>query len=126
MGWTPQSSQFATHVGLSPRKKFHALQAIKEGAPLDKDDASDSDVDLAEREFELGQWVDCKDTTNKWLCAQICKMTATKIWIHYDGWADKWNAWFDKASPLVAPLGRHTLHAHHKARGNKRKVKEGS
>jgi len=124
MGYGGMHSTFPTHAGLSPRKKFHALQNIKEGQAIDHEDASDSDVDLAEREFEIGQWVDAKDTTNKWLCAQVVKMTASKVWVHFDGWADKWNTWLDKASQFIAPLGRYTAKGAHKVRQNKRKGKE--
>jgi hypothetical protein len=116
---------YPTHVGLSPRKKHQSLQLIKDGTPLDKDECTDSDIDLNDREFEVGQWVDALDTANKWLCAQVVAVTQSKLRVHFDGWSEKWNTWFDKASIKVQPFGRNTTKSQWKARGKKAKAKEG-
>jgi len=124
--WNVQGHMaYPTHVGLAPGKKLQTLQLIKDGTPLDKEECSDSDIDLADREFEPGQWVDALDTANKWLCGQIVAVTQGKIRVHYDGWSEKWNQWFDKASIKVQPLGKQTNKAQLKARGKKQKQKQG-
>jgi len=124
--WNVQGHMaYPTHVGLSPRKKHQALQLIKDGTPIDRDECTDSDIDLNDREFEPGQWVDALDTANKWLCGQIVAVTQGKIRVHYDGWSEKWNQWFDRATIKVQPLGRHTSKSAVKQRGKKQKPKEG-
>lgn len=114
------SHHFPTHVGLAPQAKAAALELIKNGQPLDTDECSDSDVDLQDREFEVGQWVDCMDTAHKWLCAQVVQINQNRVLIHYDGWSDKWNAWYDKSSPRVQAFGKYTTPEQHKARGKKK------
>jgi len=114
------ASHYPTHVGLSPRRKHAALDLLKNGQPLDKDDCTDSDIDLQDRTFEVGQWVDCLDSANKWLCAQVVAVSGTKILIHYDGWSDKWNTWYDKAAPRIMSFGKYTTAEQHKSRGKKK------
>jgi len=114
------AAAFATHVGLSPRKKHAALDLIRQSQPIDKDDCTDSDIDLQDRTFEIGQWVDCLDQGNKWLCAQVVVFSHGKIQIKYDGWSDRWNAWYDRASPRIQPFGKYTTPEQHKDRGKKK------
>jgi len=114
------AQSFPTHTGLAPQAKVTALELIKNGQPLDSDDCTDSDVDLQDREFEVGQWVDCMDTAQKWLCAQVVQIAQHKILIHYDGWSDKWNAWHEKSSPRIQSFGRYTTPEQHKSRGKKK------
>jgi hypothetical protein len=65
--------------GISPVKKMEALQAIKAGTALDNENATDSDVDFSERSFKFGEYVDCADTVNKWLVAQIVRIDGHRV-----------------------------------------------
>jgi len=96
------------YMGLPPRTKQALLDAIREGKPIDQSNASDSDEDLSERVFEVGQWIDCRDTVNKWCEARIAAITETEVRVHYDGWTDRWDEWLDRASPRITRYGRFT------------------
>jgi len=95
------------------------LLNIQDGTPLDKDDGSDSDIDLSERHFEVGQWIDALDTTNKWLCAQIVEVRPKTIRVKFDQWSEKWNLDYDKSDMRLQPLGRNTPRHMWKLRGKK-------
>ena len=49
--------------------------------------------DLNKRILEKGQWVDVKDTVEKWLEAQIIEVSDDKkrVKIHYNKWGNRWD-----------------------------------
>lgn len=61
-------------------------------------------VDAEEATFEVGDYVDCCDTVNKWCVAMIQdkKEETGELLIHYEGWSDKWNEWIKIESKRVA------------------------
>ncbi len=59
--------------------------------------------------FELGQWVDVKDTIDQWLEAQVTKIRGNELYVHYNGWGNHWDEWIDAASPRIAPFRTYTL-----------------
>ena len=65
---------------------------------------------LDKRILEKGQWVDVKDTVNKWLEAQIIEVSEDKkkVKIHYNNWGDKWDEWINTNSPRIMPFRYHT------------------
>jgi len=93
--------------GLHPTKKLEALLAIKAGTPIPEADlgASDSDIDFSERTFKLNEFVDVRDSVNKWLIAQIIRIDGARVEIHFDGWADKWNETLDASDVRIRTLG---------------------
>jgi len=91
--------------GLSARAKKQAFEAIKEGKPLDQAGATDSDIDLADRVFQVGQWVDCQDTVSKWLPARVVEVDGDNVKVHYDGWPSKWDEWVERGSARLALWG---------------------
>lgn len=61
--------------------------------------------------WKEGDMLDAKDTANRWLVATVVKIdptNSTRLFVHYEGWDDKWNEWFTVSSPRVAPIGTHT------------------
>jgi len=66
--------------------------------------------DLDKRILEKGQWVDVKDTVNKWLEAQVIEVNKDKkkVKIHYNNWGDKWDEWINTNSPRIMPFRYHT------------------
>jgi singapore isolate B (sub-type 7) whole genome shotgun sequence assembly, scaffold_6 len=48
---------------------------------------------LGSRRFFVGQWVDALDTVSKWLEATVIAVNGTYVYIHYNGWPDKWDEW---------------------------------
>jgi len=96
---------YNSHTGLPPAKKIEALRAIKDGKELDTDNATDSDIDFSERVFKVGDYVDCQDSVNKWMVAQVVKVEDTRVEINFVGWASKWNEALDVANPRMRPLG---------------------
>jgi len=63
---------------------------------------------LSERVFEMGQWVDCRDTVAKPCEAQIVDQREDEVRVHYDGWSEKWDEWMDRSSARITRYGRWT------------------
>ena len=59
--------------------------------------------------FEVGGWVDVKDTIDQWLEAEICMRRGNKAFIHYNGWGNRWDEWIDIHSPRIALFRTHTI-----------------
>jgi len=104
----PQSWSRGYSLGLSSKKKRLALEAIREGKELDKGDSSDSDEDLSERVFTVGQLIDCKDTANKWLLSKVVDMKEGYVFVHYESWSSKWDEWIETSDSRIAKLHRWT------------------
>ncbi|KRX01602.1 Chromo domain protein [Pseudocohnilembus persalinus] len=43
--------------------------------------------------FEIGEQIDCKDTVDKWLNAEIISKRATECRVHYTQWSTKYDEW---------------------------------
>ena len=65
---------------------------------------------LDKRILEKGQWIDVKDTVNKWLEAQVMEVSEDKkkVKIHYNNWGDKWDEWINTNSQRIMPFRYHT------------------
>ena len=68
---------------------------------------------LNKRKFEIGEWVDVKDTIDNWLEAQIINIRTinnkTQILVHYSGWGNRWDEWIDIKSSRIANFKTYTL-----------------
>ena len=49
--------------------------------------------DKMNRRFDLGQWVDVKDTIDQWLEAEIIDFRDDEVKVHYNGWGSIWDEW---------------------------------
>jgi len=107
--------------GLPIRKKFDFLEALKQGKELELEGATDSDVDFTDRVLKEGEWVDCLDTSNHWLCGKIVRVDANKVLIRYDGWSEKWDEWLEMSHPRIRSLGTQTTKDQLENRGKPRK-----
>lgn len=56
-------------------------------------------------EYSIGDFVDALDTANNWLVGRILDIdpNTQDFFIHYEGWADKWNEWIPRKSSRLAP-----------------------
>jgi len=115
-------SNFNTVYGLSTRRKFDFLEALKQGKELEQEGATDSDVDFSDRILKEGEWVDCLDTSHKWLCGKVVRVEGSKAQIHYDGWADRWDEWLEMSHPRIRSLGTQTTKEQLDGRGKPRKA----
>jgi len=106
--WSPSRGFSQQFGGLSGKKKRAVLELIREAKEIDKADASDSDEDLSERVFTVGQLVDCKDTASKWLISKVLEVKEGQVYIHYESWSSKWDEWIDTDSPRITKLHRWT------------------
>jgi hypothetical protein len=68
---------------------------------------------LSKKKFDVGEWVDVKDTTDNWLEGQIInKRTINnkiQFLIHYSGWGGRWDEWIDQSSPRLSYFRTYTL-----------------
>mmetsp|Transcript_1526 Transcript_1526/g.1480 ORF Transcript_1526/g.1480 Transcript_1526/m.1480 type:complete len:310 (+) Transcript_1526:1-930(+) len=51
--------------------------------------------------FSLREHIDCKDTEDKWLNAEIIAISGKKVHVHYSGFSDRWNEWIQWDSPRL-------------------------
>ena len=73
---------------------------------------------MSKKKFEIGEWVDIKDTTNNWLEGQIINKRTlnnnkTQLLIHYNGWGGRWDEWIDQSSPRISYFRTYTLQSLH-------------
>lgn len=57
------------------------------------------------------QWIDALDTVEKWLEATIIAVDSDFIFVHYNGWATRWDEWIHVVPPFLRfylefPAGR--------------------
>ena len=56
-----------------------------------------------------------QDTVDQWLEAQVIgtrdTISGPQIYVHYNGWPDRWDEWIDNSSLRVLPLHTKTLQA---------------
>ena len=57
--------------------------------------------------YWAGQFVEVQDTAQKWLPAEILDVSLTQqmVFIHYEGWHEKWDEWLPFSSARIRPLG---------------------
>ena len=65
--------------------------------------------DFLKSTYEVGEWVDVKDTIEQWLEAQVIQVRGTKAYVHYNEWAPRWDEWIDFSSPRIRNLKVYTL-----------------
>jgi len=118
--WAARSEMWA-HTGMNIQRKKIAISLLREGKVLEKEDCEDSDQDLENRVFKKDEWVDCRDTTDDWLCAQVVEVAGSRILINYDGWGPEWNEWIDKADSRIQKLGTYTTEPQRAAIGKPKK-----
>jgi len=94
--------------GLPTRSKIIALETLIRQGDLDDDCPSDSDEDFRDRVLHVGDWMDCKDTANNWLCACVVAVGGNRVLVRYSRWSEKWDEWLDSSSPRLRKLGTKT------------------
>ena len=65
--------------------------------------------DFSKSTYEVGEWVDVKDTINQWLEAQVIKIQNDKAYVHYNGWGTRWDEWIEFSSPRMRNFKTYTL-----------------
>jgi len=58
--------------------------------------------ELTKSKYEVGQWIDVKDTIDQWLEAQVVQVRNSQVYVHYNGWGNRWDEWIDFSSPRIA------------------------
>lgn len=56
-------------------------------------------------EFFSGDSIDVMDDCGIWYPGRILVVTDKKIRVNFKGWSSKWNRWYDKQDPGIAPAG---------------------
>jgi hypothetical protein len=67
-------------------------------------------VSFAGGGFEVGDRLDCADKQRKWYASTVREVGENDIFVHFEGWAEKWNEWIwmdDEKS--IAPLNTKSL-----------------
>lgn len=107
------------HREIDPAERFEVLrQSIQTLDGLIQSTASATGTQPFERlrrQYAVGQWVDVRDTTDRWLEAQVIDVrnteTGLEVKVHYNGWPNRWDEWLDAASPRIQPLRTNTMQA---------------
>jgi len=124
--WSTQRSEAWQHVGIPIARKKIAINLLREGKVLEKDDCEDSDQDLESRVFKVDDWIDVRDSTEDWLPGQIKEISGARVLVAYDGWAPAWNEWLDKADPRIQKLGTYTTEIQRQNIGKPKQKKRGA
>jgi hypothetical protein len=77
-----------------------------------KPSAVDTSVLSSERRFFIGQWLDVKDTVSQWLEATVMEIDQDRrrVFVHYNGWPQRWDEWLAFDSPRISPFRTRTIH----------------
>ena len=59
--------------------------------------------------IEVGQWVDVKDTVDQWLEAEIIGRDGEMVYVHYNGWPERWDEWIHIDSERIQPFRTKTF-----------------
>lgn len=70
--------------------------------------------------LKVGDWVDAKDTVNKWCVAQVVEANEEVVKIHYKGWAAKWDEEVPRSD--TTKLSEHGTHTKGKDTGYGRRA----
>jgi len=124
--WSSARSEAWQAAGLPIARKKIAINLLKEGKVLEKDDCEDSDQDLESRIFKVGDWVDARDRTEDWLPAQVKEVAGSRVLVAYDGWGPDWDEWLDKADARLQKLGAFTTELQRQNIGKPRKKRGAS
>jgi hypothetical protein len=92
---------------------LNTLMSVNEEAPpMNAIDATTSPT-LVNRTFYIGQWIDVKDTVQQWLEATVMDINPSQrtIFVHYNGWPQRWDEWIRWDSPRIAPFRSRTTHS---------------
>ncbi|CAD8136736.1 unnamed protein product [Paramecium pentaurelia] len=65
--------------------------------------------DPKKRKFQVGQWIDVKDTIDQWLEAQVQIVEQDRVFVHYNGWGNRWDEWIDTQSARIATFRTYTV-----------------
>jgi hypothetical protein len=59
------------------------------------------DNNAVQPKFYLGQYLDVKDSVNKWANAEVLYVRQDNIYIHYTGWSAKYDEYINKNSERI-------------------------
>ena len=95
-----------TNYGLITQQKIDTLQLIIDNQSIDTDNTTDSEIDLYDRTFKVGDLVDVQDQ-NKWLCAKVVAVEPHRVQVKYQSYVNSYD-WLAIDSSRILPLGTHT------------------
>lgn len=92
-------------------------------------------IPRTQHSFTIGQYVDAldyftnkftKEPTSKWRVASVVDVDTSRVLIHWEGWAEKWDCWVDVTLEpnRVKPLGQQTVGGSKEALAEKKLEKE--
>jgi len=61
------------------------------------------------RKMEIGEWIDVRDASGQWIEGQIINHYGEYVYIHYNGWDNRWNEWISVNSDRIMPFRSHTV-----------------
>jgi hypothetical protein len=67
-----------------------------------KQDKTIVPYDFTKSKYDVGQWIDVKDTIDQWLEAQVIQVRGNQVYVHYNGWGTRWDEWIDCDSSRIA------------------------
>eukprot|EP01083_Nonionella_stella_P103309 294895_1 len=102
---------------LQQTKLLVCLELIRGGQDLMSGGAEDSEPDLSDRVFKVGDTVDCQDTMRKWCVAVVKEVEGDRVNVSYSDWSDRWNEWLSIEDPRLQPAGKHTRSPRRASRG---------
>lgn len=65
------------------------------------------------RKYEVGTWVDIRDSMDQWYEGQIIDTHNDYVLVHYNSWNDHYNEWIEASSPRLLPFRSNTVQPTH-------------
>ena len=88
---------------ISCRSKFNEVEIINTRTILP--------FEFNKVKYEVGQWLDAKDSIDQWLEAQVVHVRNNQVFIHYNGCGVRWDEWIDFSSQRLAPFKTYSINA---------------
>jgi len=79
-----------------------------EWIPKDSDRLSRKKGTASWRNFKVGDVIDCEDAVGKFYESTVRAVKPDEVFIHFNGWADRWDVWIAKDSKRLARKNSHT------------------
>jgi ubiquitin C-terminal hydrolase len=99
-------SLYSNVEGIRSTDVIYAYEVPPEAPPNPKEPEEEEKktTEPIKIDFHVGATFDCLDRWNKWYNAKVLEEKETQVFVHYEGWPEKYDEWVDKKSDRIQPL----------------------
>jgi hypothetical protein len=86
------------------RQRRYYVHNLKKQLASFPDELIDIVADCAADGFRIGQRLDVLDKMPQWCVGEVVDIKDDSVRVHYIGWKEKWDEWFEVSSDRIAKL----------------------